>query len=76
MLSDILAIGGLAVGVIGMLELATRPHLGPARAARFEAAVRQAMREDATGTLRAEFRRSGVCPPERHLPVTLPAAFL
>jgi hypothetical protein len=63
---EMLLVGLVGAVVLGMLEASTR--LGRAqRGAGWtpEALLREAMRGDDAATLKAEFRRSGVVPPER-----------
>ncbi len=68
MLSDLILIGGFVFVMAGVLEIATRPYWGPSRRPRGVSAIREAMRGPEAGAVRAEFRRSGICPPEPRRP--------
>jgi hypothetical protein len=68
MLTEIVLTGGLAVAILGVLEgVGSRRR----RARDWEgiAAVREAMRGTEAGTVRAEFRQSGIVPPHQRRPV-------
>jgi len=67
----VLLVGGIVV-LGGVLEVSTRSLWGPAGEPSHEAAIRQAMRGPESDAVLAEFRRSGICPPERTRPVGLP----
>lgn len=70
MLTELAVIGGLVGVFVGLLEISHRldeSGPGPLTA---EAAVREAMRGPDGGTVRAEFRRSGIAPAvRRHRPL-------
>ena len=64
MVAEMVLVGGLVMVMAGALEVSTRPYWGPGRGARPESVIRQAMRGPEAAAVRAEFRRSGICPPE------------
>lgn len=66
-----LLIGGIVV-LGGVLEISMRSLWGPAGEPSHEAGIRQAMRGPESDAVLAEFRRSGICPPERARPVGFP----
>ena len=68
MLADLFALGGVVVAVVAALEVTARFDRVPRRELRSEWAVREAMLGPEGGAVRAEFRRSGICPPERPRP--------
>ena len=68
MLTELVAIGGLVVAVVGVLEVSVRLQERPGRRLTPEAAIREAMRGPEAGVVRAEFRRSGISPPDRPRP--------
>lgn len=64
MLAEIVLVGGLVVVMAGVLEVSTRPYWGPGRRPRPESVIRELMQGPEAEAVRAEFRRSGICPPE------------
>jgi len=65
MVAELLLTGGIAVAILGIVEerRARRVRRDPALSP--EAAVRLAMGGPEAGTVRAEYRRSGIVPPDR-----------
>jgi hypothetical protein len=65
MVTEIVLTGGLAAAILGILGGSRERRRHPDVALSPEAAVRLAMRGPEAGTVRAEFRRSGIVLPER-----------
>jgi hypothetical protein len=65
MLVEIVLSGGVLVAVLGILDGARWRRSGAPAEISAEAAIREAMRGEEAGSVRAEFRRRGICPPER-----------
>ena len=65
MLTEFMGVGAVIVAVIGVLEVSAWRSRRPRRDPDSVSLVRAAMLGDEAEAVRAEFRRSGICPPER-----------
>jgi hypothetical protein len=65
MVAEFMLTAGIAVAILGIVEETRARRIGRDRTLSPEAAVRLAMRGPEAGTVRAEYRRSGIVPPER-----------
>ena len=65
MFTEIVLTGGIAVAILGVFGVGRLDRVGEGERLRGVAAVRLAMRSAEAGSVRAEYRRSGIVPPER-----------
>ncbi len=64
MLTEMILTSGIIVAVLGVLEGAWGPRWRRSSEMRAESEIREAMRGPEGASVRAEFRRSGISPPE------------